>query len=145
MTSGNPDGDSGLQLIKTLRDALDALSNALNKLSRSQQQPQMLWWRGQAKSTWDLIPTVFRDRDPCDEEIYRRETILAMSFLAQAPVRYRDWPGGETNYARWLLLMQHYGLATRLLDWTESLLVALYFAVNQKPTEAGRLWALNPS
>jgi hypothetical protein len=33
----------------------------------------------------------------------------------------------------WYLLMQHSGAPTRLLDWTEGALIALYFAVRNKP------------
>jgi hypothetical protein len=40
--------------------------------------------------------------------------------------------------------MQHYRLPTRLLDWSESILLATYFAVNDKPDKPGVLWALSP-
>ena len=44
----------------------------------------------------------------------------------------------------WLFVMQHYGVPTRLLDWTESPLVGLYFAVTEHPNADGTLWVLKP-
>ncbi len=55
-------------------------------------------------------------------------------------------PPPETDEWRWLFYAQHYGLQTRLLDWTSNPLVALYFAVENilsgDNNSFGSVWAL---
>ncbi len=45
---------------------------------------------------------------------------------------------------QWLALMQHHGAPTRLLDWTYSFWIAVYFAIERrKPEEKATIWAVN--
>jgi hypothetical protein len=42
---------------------------------------------------------------------------------------------------QWIVLAQHYGLSTRILDWTENPLIALYFASLSNPDRDGAIYA----
>jgi hypothetical protein len=99
----------------------------------------MIWWRGHASQQFELVPSVHRggkDR--------AREVGLQLRFVTKAHTRYTKCPE-NSKFAEWLFLMQHYGAPTRLLDWTESVLVAAYFACSERPSEAAHIWGLLPA
>jgi FRG domain len=98
-------------------------------------------WRGHACCDWPLRPEVFRlINGKCYNEIS-----LIRAFMAHAESRYVKCPSPDDRIA-WLLLARHYGLPTRLLDWTNSPLVALYFATLEDSYEGedGCLWTILP-
>src|SRR6266446_10614149 len=97
-----------------------------------------VWFRGQAVADWYLEPKLLRGTVDLSETHFINRFKQNASFLLEKP------PSSEFD---WLFLMQHYGMQTRLLDWTESPLVGLYFAVEEDAhnSEDGSLWALMPT
>jgi hypothetical protein len=103
------------------------------------------WYRGHADISWELIPKVQRGYFENDEELFRKERFFTNDFQARASII--NFPKPQLNeYANWLTLMQHYGLPTRLLDWSRSPLIALYFAVSDKNAceRDACIWILTP-
>ncbi len=96
------------------------------------------WFRGQANAEWPLVPKFYRQPDKDrDTEDNLREV-----FITCAPTFVDVKPAGKWD---WYFLMQHHGVYTRLLDWTEGALIALYFAVREKPGyHHAAVWVVNP-
>jgi len=104
------------------------------------------FWRGYGDAEWPLRPQVFR-RDPLHPEVPKYdECALIGHFQVRAATRSHTKAPELDDFFGWLFLAQHYGLPTRLFDWTENPLVALYFAVEeQEHKDRDRcVWALWP-
>jgi FRG domain len=98
------------------------------------------WWRGHASAKWDVEPSIHQKGRAEDE------SAMGVYFRQQAKVRHADVPDNN-DHAGWLFLMQHYGLPTRLLDWSESSLIALFFALDSKEFKDhdAMVWGIKPS
>lgn len=95
---------------------------------------RMLLFRGQTDFSWNLRPSLTRIVDDSDESLSKIEGYekqAEMNFRSQAHLLGDDidfYP--EYHQGQLWIEMQHYSCPTRLLDWTTSPYVALYFAVN---------------
>lgn len=105
-------------------------------------EPKYLF-RGQSNATWTLEPSLLRSTGGgvSGSGMLSEEERLLREFDRE---RHLHWNGALPASRResWAL-MQHHGVPTRLLDWTASLWVALYFAVVDNPEANGALFVVN--
>ena len=102
-----------------------------------------LWFRGCTDKAYDLMPSIARL-----EIDIEKETSLMNIFKQNAVQFVKERPQSEWE---WLFLARHHSVPTRLLDWTESPLVGLYFATHSQDHTSkndkkdGSLWVLSPT
>lgn len=114
------------------------IADLISKLEAHNSNREKLWFRGHASCTWALEPSIARNRsNPIVDEFqyYKRFKQEAARVITDLPVD--EWG--------WMFLMQHYGIHTRLLDFSENPLIALYFAVESLPDQDGALYVMEPT
>lgn len=111
------------------------------------------WYRGCGSSTYPLLPSLYRHptKTAANDLLKLEREMLAWfkreSILHETVREYLD-PDFEQ-----LFFMQHYGVPTRLLDWTANPFIGLYFALTSahrdkatgKYGEDAALWILSPN
>lgn len=119
--------------------AIDSISQFVECLGEINRGKRAIY-RGQRKEH-SLLPKLARLNTPlplleAERAMFDDFKGLSVPLLDKQPES--DWD--------WLALMQHHGLATRLLDWSVNPLVALWFAVNKPPvaSHSGVLWVFQP-
>ncbi len=119
-------------------ESVRSVADLLRFLKAHTRNGQRIWFRGQSNMKWPLVPSLARTPSHLV-----REGALIKRFMQNATPLLSSPPRDEWE---WMFLMQHHRAYTRLLDWTESPLAALHFAVNSERNTKlpGAVWCLDP-
>jgi hypothetical protein len=112
-------------------------------------------FRGQSNSEWGLssgleraLGQIIHDDDTKIDDrqkvVENKEKLILKEFKRRAH-HYVPSPPLDSNSLEWLALIQHYGGATRLLDFSHSFYVGAFFAVeeNKPEHENAAIWAIS--
>lgn len=107
-------------------------------------------FRGQSNSEWELISSLERL-----VKLYHPHAIsfynildcygqkILEEFKWKYPVYGKSYIPQENDSLEWLSIMQHYGSPTRMVDFTYSPYIALFFAIYNSSAERCAIWCLN--
>jgi hypothetical protein len=143
---GAHESDEGKQISGAVSDR-SAWNRFLDEIQQARADlgnPAVVWYRGQSNASWSMITSLQRATDGLtDVDALQREQLLFREYSRSAHIFH------EQRDSDWGLLadMQHYGIPTRLLDWTEILGVAVAFATlrqYEQPIDAS-IFVLDPA
>jgi len=123
-----------------LDNAIATLSDFFAVFHSLLEPKKVFWFRGHPKLDYKLAPSALRYDD-----ISQRNSALGLVADMKRFLEMKlERPPMADDHLGWMQVAQHYGLPTRLLDWTQNAAVALFFACCKEPDEDGLVVILNP-
>lgn len=130
---------------------IESLSDYMNFVEG---QIDSRWYRGCSDASYELVPSLYRHPQLTDAEKLFRQEFEILKRFKQRSIPYIGSSLHENDDLSILFIMQHFGVPTRLLDWTENPYTALYFALaNAKYMKSNKqpayqtdvaIWVLDP-
>lgn len=140
-----------VQTMEGFVDAFDQVSKDIRKAD------EVLWFRGHNSSKHKLVPSLYRLKNDMEPEKIRplKQIMedLTCAFRVRAYHTPEIFPNGNDTIIGTMVSMQHYGVNTNLLDWSQQLFSALYFALEdyindpdkQSAKVNARVYIFNPA
>ncbi len=95
----------------------------------------VFFYRGHSQVNYLLLPTIYRKNVYGRYNNYERESDLYNAIQVKC---FKEFQQCKTHLEK-LVIMQHYGIPTRLLDVTVNPLVAMYFACSKHEKSVGEV------
>jgi hypothetical protein len=107
-----------------------------------------LVFRGQREVSWGLVPSLERACLPLQDGYSLGDVegrlVRAFQRAAESFLPYTPRLPSQDSWLEWLALIQHHGGPTRLLDFTQSMYVAAFFAFDEPASGDSAIWAIDP-
>lgn len=146
---------------KAIRSIAEDRNNKGSNCKRAD-HPRVLWFRGLSDINHSLIPSLFRKDTRVERvkgfntdysSLHYAEDIFTQHYIAKNFHFFRNEPSSRVE---WLEVMQHHGVYTRVLDWSESSVHSLLFSVEmfldddrhkgqQRDEAVPCVWVLDPA
>lgn len=137
--------------INNIQDYINAIEKLKNKytyetggMNSYVVEPQFLFRGHGNHKKYKLEPNILRTKKTqygFTTQFSRLEYNILSDFISEARAYERNV--FDTDIQAWLEIAQHYKVPTRLLDFTENPLVALYFACRSKSENIASVWIID--
>lgn len=119
-------------------DSLGAYMAEISRIAEEDAEnftrPPILWFRGQSNAHYSLAPSLLRMKERVDRKsvsgsytkLHYAEDIRTQHYIAK---NFHLLSKEPSSRVEWLEVMQHHQVKTRVLDWSESSLHSLLFAL----------------
>lgn len=139
-------------MIHNLSEFLSVLNKYKTQFSSMRQKGGFIF-RGMSNASWPLLPGIYREHQEDEitatvsdasssRKIYQAKEYAILSHFKKEASGLLPHIPMKDDFT-WLQYAQHYGVPTRLLDFTANPLVAMYFCCRSESEDNGVIWIIN--